>query len=406
MRELVAGAMVVSIVLVASTSSDDDAGAAASRVPNPIVTAASRGVTVRRAGGLRYDVADFGYQEHEFLFGGRAETYSPLVLPPERYRSRMIVWTPTDPSRFNGTTVVEWAEVSHSGRFELTVEHQTTQAPMLDRARLRLRPGQRGASEASATRTPTGACRTTSLNGADPRRYGTLVYPGDAYSFAVFNQALQAIQLPTGVAPLGQLATRIRHRRRLPTVDRQVLSARHAGPRCTALSVRHLWSAQRLPRQRRGRRRPVADAFLIDAAAPLPSPPVPGAHPASPRRVRDRRSPTPDRRNHVTWEIIGASYVDRWSAGHVDLRRPSLQRRTRLRKARPPRAATTTSARTPSLGTICSPGPRDRDHVPRRFTLNAAAGRPGCGWLAHRRPGTGCPADRAGRPAARLAPRP
>ena len=43
----------------------------------------------------------------------------------------MIVWTPINPSRFNGTTVVEWAEVSDFGRFELTVELNYL-SPMLE----------------------------------------------------------------------------------------------------------------------------------------------------------------------------------------------------------------------------------------------------------------------------------
>ena len=122
--------MVVSIVLVAYRSGDDDAGAVASRVPNPIVTAATGGHG-QAAGGLRYDVTQFGYQEKEYFFDGTAKTYPPVGLPPAPYRSRMIVWTPTDPSRFNGTTVVEWAEVSDFGQFELTVE-LNYQAPMLE----------------------------------------------------------------------------------------------------------------------------------------------------------------------------------------------------------------------------------------------------------------------------------
>src|SRR6478672_12850735 len=90
-------------------------------VPNPSVTPATGG-TGQAAGGLRYDVTQFGYQEVEFFFDGTAKTYPPSDLAPAPYRSRMIVWTPTDPVRFNGTTVVEWAQVSDFGQFELTIE--------------------------------------------------------------------------------------------------------------------------------------------------------------------------------------------------------------------------------------------------------------------------------------------
>src|SRR5262249_54036262 len=120
--ELVVVAMVVSVVLTPSAWADD-AGRHAGRthVPNPTVTPAAGGHG-EAAGGLRYDVTQFGYQEKEYYFEGTARTYPPSPLPPAPYRSRMIVWTPTDPSHFNGTTVVEWAEVSDFGRFELTVE--------------------------------------------------------------------------------------------------------------------------------------------------------------------------------------------------------------------------------------------------------------------------------------------
>ena len=111
------GAIVVSIALFTCTSGDDDADAAARRVPNPTVTAATGGHG-QAAGGLRDDVTQFGYQEKEYLFEGTAKTYPPAALPPAAYRSRMIVWTPMDPARFNGTTVVEWAEVSDFGQFD------------------------------------------------------------------------------------------------------------------------------------------------------------------------------------------------------------------------------------------------------------------------------------------------
>src|SRR4051812_37594645 len=191
-------AIVVSLVFAASTTRTDRAaattdngvrtGARSDRVPNPIVTVAAGGQG-RAGGGLRYDVTQFGYQEREYVFEGTAKTYGPVVSPPAPYRSRMIVWTPLDPSRFNGTTVVEWAEVSDFGQFELTVE-LSYQSPMLEQqgyAFVLVSAEQRGICD----RTPDG-CTSTSLQGADPARYGSLNHPGDAYSFDMFSQALQA----------------------------------------------------------------------------------------------------------------------------------------------------------------------------------------------------------------------
>jgi hypothetical protein len=122
--------LVVSLALAGWAPAGHAAGASTSHVPNPVVTAATGGRGVA-AGGLREDVTQFGYEEREFNFSGTAKTYPPSTLPPAPYRTRMIVWTPTNRSRFNGTTVVEWAEVSDFGQFELTVE-LAYQSPMLE----------------------------------------------------------------------------------------------------------------------------------------------------------------------------------------------------------------------------------------------------------------------------------
>src|SRR5205085_6820871 len=46
-----------------------DSQAADGRIPDPTVTRATGGHG-EAAGGMRYDVGAYGYQEHEFLFGG------------------------------------------------------------------------------------------------------------------------------------------------------------------------------------------------------------------------------------------------------------------------------------------------------------------------------------------------
>src|SRR4029077_9259488 len=44
------------------------------------------------------------------------------------------------------------------------------------------------------------------LKTVDPERYGSLVHPGDAFSYDIFSQAAQAIRQPQGISPLGDLA--------------------------------------------------------------------------------------------------------------------------------------------------------------------------------------------------------
>src|SRR5688500_18079406 len=56
------------------------------------------------------DLDPYGYTEREFFFSGDAESFSRGVSAP--YRSRMLVRLPQDPSKFNGTVVVEWLNVT------------------------------------------------------------------------------------------------------------------------------------------------------------------------------------------------------------------------------------------------------------------------------------------------------
>ena len=187
-----------------------DAGSVQATEPNPDLIVASGGQG-QASGGMRYDTTQFGYDEREYFFDGTAKAYGPVSSPPASYRSRMIVWTPRDPSKFNGTTVVEWAEVSDFGQFELTVElnYESSMLEQEGYAFVLVSAESRGICD----HTPEGACTGWSLQGADPGRYGSLHHPGDAYSFDIFSQAMQAIKHPNGMAPLGKLKTRSSSRR-------------------------------------------------------------------------------------------------------------------------------------------------------------------------------------------------
>ena len=105
--------VVILLSLVSGCSSDHDNDDAENTVTNsePLVTTVSGG-RGRPSGGLCYDVTQFDYEEREYFFEGTAKTFPPAADSQAAYRSRMIVWTPKDPSRFNGTTFVEWAHVS------------------------------------------------------------------------------------------------------------------------------------------------------------------------------------------------------------------------------------------------------------------------------------------------------
>ena len=222
------------------------------RNPNVIAASGGRGEAI---GALRYDVGEFGYQEHEYYFEGTAKAYPPMHVLPAAYRSRMIVWTPKNPAHFNGITIVEWAEVSDYGRYELTVElnYESSMLESEGYAFALVSAEERGVCQ----RGPTG-CVSTSLEGADPARYSSLHHPGDAYSFDIFSQAMQAIKHPRGISPLGKLKTRFVIAEGFQrSVDKYFPGRRTNPDRIAGAAVpfRNLRPAQRLPGQRRRQRR-------------------------------------------------------------------------------------------------------------------------------------------------------
>ena len=92
-------------------------------LPRPTVTEPPPGTTLL-PGDTAFDLASVGYEQSEFFLDGTANAYSsavPLASDgewtvtsslPRTYTTRIVVNRPADPSRFNGTVVVEWLNVS------------------------------------------------------------------------------------------------------------------------------------------------------------------------------------------------------------------------------------------------------------------------------------------------------
>ena len=74
--------------------------------------------------GTSFNLSRVGYERSEFFLSGTAHSYVPMgPLNPDGkwkvttgatapYKTRIAVYRPTDPSKFNGTLVVEWLNVS------------------------------------------------------------------------------------------------------------------------------------------------------------------------------------------------------------------------------------------------------------------------------------------------------
>jgi hypothetical protein len=337
-------------------------------VPNPIVTqvADEHG---RAAGGLRYDVTQFGYEEREYFFEGTAKTYPPSGAPPATYRSRMVVWTPKDPSRFNGTTVVEWGHISVGGvELNATISVQSSMLVEQGFAFVLVTAHEEGVCGGG-----TDGCGSSSLRNLNPERYGSLMHPGEDYGFDIFNQALQAIKYPSGTAPLGELVTQfIIAEGFQPTGNRSVPIPDPGAGRPPYGSAGPLNGYITSPASEVD----LADAFLLDSAGPVVEPEeYPGLVLHHLDETAIQRVPPPNRPNHITWEVTGAPHFDRWGADHILVSlapgepKPLLNREEEEAMRRSfdnygqlPDPGATVCAPTRTLGTL----------YPRHYTLNAA----------------------------------
>jgi len=152
-----------------------------------------------------------GYVEEEFFFAGTAKRYEPVgthagdgkwdvkAVGEGPFKTRILVKRPKDASKFNGTVVVEWANV--------TLGHELIIADF---------PGiYDGFAHVSVSAQFVGLhgfdTNPLGLRAWDIQRYGSLAHPGDSYSYDVFTQAGRAVgpnRDSAGVDPMGGLNVR------------------------------------------------------------------------------------------------------------------------------------------------------------------------------------------------------
>ncbi len=189
-------------------------------VPVPVPTVAGPVVTTPNPDTTRgfpytssaVDLASNGYSESEYFVSGSARAYQPdgdlttdgqwkvHVASTASYKTRILVRKPVDMSTFSGTVVVEWMNATVGrdldvgwviGNNGLMHDHDvyvgvTAQALPVD-----------GAAQG--------------LKSWDPDRYGSLVHPGDEYSYDIFAQVAQALRHPSGVDPISGTSVKSGH---------------------------------------------------------------------------------------------------------------------------------------------------------------------------------------------------
>jgi len=307
------------------------ATSAAAAVPTPTVSGPITGPgTPFVTPPTMFHLSDFGYVEEEYFVSGTARAFTAAgalgtdgkwTAAPDGatadYVTRILVRRPTSAKAFNGTVIVEWLNVS--GGLDAAPDW-TFAHPLLKRdgyawvgvsAQLVGVAGMNG---------PLGL--NLSLRAVNPARYGTLVHPGDSFSYDMFSQVAVALRSPGGVAPLGDL-----HPKRL-IADGESQSAFRM---VTYVNAVHPTAK-------------VFDGFLIHSrgsdGAPLSEDPQPSIPAPSPSSVRDDvdvpvlifetetdlvalgffSARQPDGGNVRVWEVAGTAHDDTYglSAGPGD----------------------------------------------------------------------------------------
>ena len=143
-----------------------------------------------------FDVAGVGYVAEEFFISGSARSYCPAaelgsdgcwsVSPAGAadYTTRIVVLTPADRSRFNGTVLVEWLNVSggiDAPAVWMMAHREVLRAGHAYVAVSAQRVGVEGGQNLMGI--------DMSLKSQDASRYSPLHHPGDAYSYDIFSQA-------------------------------------------------------------------------------------------------------------------------------------------------------------------------------------------------------------------------
>jgi hypothetical protein len=167
------------------------------------------------------DLSAIGYVEEEYFAEGDATAYD-WVTPPgidgpfdvkttttAHYKTRFLVRRPTDPAKFNGSVFVEWFNVT--GGIDDDPDFGFSHVELL-------RSGWAyvGISAQQTGVMPGGFSLGALLGGGgqnvkpltqyDPQRYGSLVHPGDSYSYDIYSQIVCGLRHPTGtVNPFGAL---------------------------------------------------------------------------------------------------------------------------------------------------------------------------------------------------------
>jgi Alpha/beta hydrolase domain len=186
--------------------------------PSATLTELSGGKGVFLGESTPPDLAKLGYAQHEFAAAGTATGYKVngalahdgrwKLVPQGRaaYRTRVLVRAPSDVSRFSGEVIVEWLNVSggvDAGPDWTSLQEEIVRAGDAWVGVSAQRIGIEGGPVLVSVKGVPGAdAAGKGLKAIDRARYGTLVHPGDGYSFDIFTQVARAVRTGAGLGSL------------------------------------------------------------------------------------------------------------------------------------------------------------------------------------------------------------
>jgi hypothetical protein len=203
-----------SALLVLAAVAALEAGPAGAAAPVPTIEGpVTGGAGQPFVSTTSFDLAKVGYEQAEYFISGTASAYTsaaPLtsdghwtVTPgaTAAYKTRILVYRPKRTDRFDGTVVVEWLNVS--GGLDAGPDWTAAHTELV----------REGAAWVGVSAQRVGVEGGMALVGVvslplktvDPARYGSLVHPGDSFSYDIFSQAAEAVRHPADVNPLGRL---------------------------------------------------------------------------------------------------------------------------------------------------------------------------------------------------------
>jgi hypothetical protein len=180
--------------------------------PSAPIEGPIKGTPVNLASTM-FKLAEVGYQQEEYFIAGKASSYSGStprsvdgkwsvqVADEAEYKTRILVVRPTDPSKFNGTVIFEWLNVS-SG-IESPPEWLLVHSELTGKGYAWVGiSAQKAGIDGGGWQLLGVSLPIKVLN---PSRYASLLHPGDKYSYDIFTQAARAVIQPEGINPLGDL---------------------------------------------------------------------------------------------------------------------------------------------------------------------------------------------------------